>query len=77
MALALAALQQAHPTVSGTQVIVLTPSRELAFQISAECARLGANSGISVHTAVGALASPLETTTHIVIGTPRMLFMFF
>lgn len=74
MGIALAALQQVQPTMMSTQVLVLTPTREIAFQIESLCSRMGTGSGINILVVVGQPTAPPpeSTNAHIVIGIPRM-----
>jgi ATP-dependent RNA helicase DeaD len=57
------------------QAIVLTPTRELALQVSAEASRLGKHQGVRVGTIYGgasmrAQIDALQQGLHVVVGTP-------
>lgn len=62
------------PSVPGVQVLVLTPTRELALQVTIELARLGKHRGIGVCTVYGgaSMKAQIDALPHssIVVGTP-------
>ena len=62
----------------GVYALVLTPTRELAFQVRDQVVALGASVGVSVVVCVGGVdmlvqAQQLETRPHVIIATPGRL----
>ena len=72
-------LESINTLQSEVQALVLTPTRELAVQVTAELARIGLNRGIRVVAIYGGQnidrqIRDLRRGAHIVVGTPgRML----
>lgn len=77
----LAALQGVEFSMREPQVVLLSPTRELAEQTSRVCLALGDYTGVKVHTCVGGKSlkdgvKAMKTGVHIVSGTPgRVLGM--
>ncbi len=68
-------IERLDPTQSHVQAIVLVPTRELAVQVAAEIARLGARGGLRVLAVyggqkIGSQLTALERGAQIVVGTP-------
>lgn len=62
----------------GVAAVILTPTRELAFQIAQQVSALGAPMGVKEYTLVGgvhelAQATALEKRPHVLIATPGRL----
>ena len=62
----------------GVYALVLTPTRELAFQLRDQLVALGASVGVTVVVCVGGVdmlvqAQQLETRPHVIIATPGRL----
>jgi ATP-dependent RNA helicase len=75
----LGALQSVNVPERETQVIILSPTRELAEQSQKVCLGLGDYMNIQVHTCVGGKRvsddiKALESGSHIVSGTPGRVF---
>ncbi|KAL4081820.1 P-loop containing nucleoside triphosphate hydrolase protein [Scleroderma yunnanense] len=75
IAFALPILQQLSVDPYGIFSLVLTPTRELAFQISEQFAVLGAAIGVRTSVIVGGMdmitqALELDTRPHVVVATP-------
>ncbi|MBI5929530.1 MAG: DEAD/DEAH box helicase [Chloroflexi bacterium] len=74
-AFALPMLQQLDPAIQGVQALVLTPTRELATQVSEAIYRYGKHVGVRVVPIYGGQSysrqmKRLERDVHIVVGTP-------
>eukprot|EP00177_Eucheuma_denticulatum_P007237 GFKZ01013170.1.p1 GENE.GFKZ01013170.1~~GFKZ01013170.1.p1 ORF type:complete len:523 (-),score=75.07 GFKZ01013170.1:354-1922(-) len=65
----------------GIAAVILTPTRELAFQIAQQVSALGAHIGVKEYTLVGGVdelsqATALQKKPHVVVATPgRMALM--
>ncbi len=75
----LGALQSVNVSDRETQVIILSPTRELAEQSQKVCLGLGDYLNVQVHTCVGGKRvsddiKALEAGSHIVSGTPGRVF---
>lgn len=75
----LGALQAVNVAERETQVIILSPTRELAEQSQKVCLGLGDYLNVQVHTCVGGKRvsddiKALESGSHIVSGTPGRVF---
>lgn len=75
LAFVLPALEQVDPSVRRTQVLVLTPTRELAVQIGDVVNQVGANRGISSALVYGGRGinpqiAAIRRGAHVVVGTP-------
>lgn len=62
----------------GVAAVVLTPTRELAFQISQQVSALGAHIGVKEYTLVGGVdelsqVAALEKRPHVIVSTPGRL----
>ncbi|MGN7455384.1 DEAD/DEAH box helicase [Paenibacillus pasadenensis] len=78
LAFALPILEGIHSNKSYTQALILTPTRELAIQISGELAKLAPALGVSVLAAYGgqdveSQIRKLKNPPHVVIATPGRL----
>lgn len=77
----LAALQRVEFSIREPQVVLLSPTRELAEQTSRVCLALGDYTGVKVHNFVGGKSvkdgvKAMKTGIHVVSGTPgRVLSM--
>lgn len=77
-AFALPLLQRLAADPYGVHTLVLTPTRELAFQLSDQFVALGAGTSTSVETVIGGLdahaqARALAARPHVVVATPGRL----
>ena len=77
-AFALPLLQRLAPDPYGVHTLVLTPTRELAFQVGDQFAALGAGMTLDVCVCVGGLdgrgqAAALARRPHVVVATPGRL----
>ncbi len=77
-AFAIPALQRCDPDLPGPQVLVLTPTRELALQVAEEVGRLGSHTGLRETAIYG--GQPIERQMRVlregvdlVVGTPGRL----
>jgi ATP-dependent RNA helicase len=73
------ALQRVDTAVRETQVLVLSPTRELAAQTAAVAAALGDYMKVQVHACVGGTkvgddARRLDYGVHVVVGTPGRVY---
>lgn len=78
-ALAMCALQMTNRDNRETQMLILSPNRELAVQTQGQCQLMGADMGVSSHACVGGKsvaedARRLDNGVHIVSGTPGRVF---
>ncbi|MCM3747163.1 DEAD/DEAH box helicase [Paenibacillus pasadenensis] len=78
LAFALPILESIHSNKSYTQALILTPTRELAIQITGELSKLAPQLGVSVLAAYGgqdveSQIRKLKNAPHIVIATPGRL----
>lgn len=78
-AFAVCALQVVDPKVRETQVLVLSPTRELAAQTQDLCNNIGNNLGVSAHACVGGKSMVddvrrLDAGVQIISGTPGRVF---
>ena len=78
LAFALPILEQIHPTKTYTQALILTPTRELAIQITGEMAKLAPVIGATVLAAYGgqdveSQIRKLKNAPHIIVATPGRL----
>lgn len=78
-AICVALLQRVQPALRETQVLVLSPTRELAVQTQQLCLMLGNQMGIAAHACVGGKSmaddtSKLDSGVQIVSGTPGRVF---
>ena len=78
-ALAMCALQIVDRENRDTQVLVLSPNRELAQQTQSQCQMMGGDMGVSSHACVGGKSVAedtrrLEAGVHVVSGTPGRVF---
>lgn len=79
LAFALPALQQINPGKTYTQALILTPTRELAIQITGELAKLAPVLGITVLAAYGGqdvesqIRKLKNAAPHVVVATPGRL----
>ncbi len=74
-AFCLPVLASIDPAIRQPQALILCPTRELALQVSAECARLGHPQGLKVATIYGgasmrAQMDQLQAGVHVAVGTP-------
>lgn len=74
-AFCLPVLASLDPALRQPQALILCPTRELALQVTAECARLGHPQGLRVATIYGgasmrAQMDQLQSGVHVVVGTP-------
>lgn len=70
--------QNINPSLDVTQALILTPTRELAIQISDEANKLSLNSDINILAAyggkdIGSQLKKLKKSIHIIIATPGRL----
>lgn len=77
--IAIAALQAINPSINDTQVLILSPTRELATQTRRTSVELGQFMHVSVHSCIGGLsvaddARRLDSGVQIVSGTPGRVF---
>lgn len=78
--IALVSLQMSQPAVRSVQVLVLSPTRELAVQTASIVQSLGEYTSVSCHScvggkSVGADIRRLESgTVHVVSGTPGRVY---
>jgi ATP-dependent RNA helicase len=75
----ISALQSVDTALRETQVLILSPTRELAQQIQKVCLALGSYMSVQVHAAIGGKSvgediRKLENGVHIVSGTPGRVF---
>merc|ERR1712100_115580 len=73
------ALQSVDTSVRAPQVLILSPTRELAQQIQKVCMILGSHTSVQVHCCIGGTKmgqdiAKLEQGQHIVSGTPGRVF---
>lgn len=78
LAFALPALQRFDPEASGVQVLVITPTRELANQVGAVFARVGRPLGVRLGILTGGMPygeqlRALRQGAHVIVGTPGRL----
>lgn len=81
-AFALPILQKLSADPYGVFALVLTPTRELAFQISEQCTALGTRGGVRCEVVVGggdsvAQSVALSNQPHLVVATPGRLLDHF
>lgn len=77
--LSMCGLQRVDTNVRDIQVLVLSPTRELAIQIQRVMLALGDFMSIQVHCCIGGTSvaedmSKLDAGVHIVTGTPGRVF---
>jgi ATP-dependent RNA helicase len=78
-ALAYLSLNAVDPTDRASQVLILSPTRELAVQTQTLCMTLGENVGVTAHACVGGKSltediRKLDAGVQIVSGTPGRVF---
>ena len=66
------------PEINATQALIITPTRELALQITEEANKLAAVKSINVLAAyggrnIGSQLNKLKGTIHLIIATPGRL----
>lgn len=77
--LSICSLQRINPALREVQVLILSPTRELAVQIQRVVLALGDFMSVQVHSCIGGTSvsediSKLESGVHIVSGTPGRVF---
>ncbi|ACD52010.1 DEAD/DEAH box helicase [Clostridium botulinum] len=78
LAFLLPIFQNISPDTNGTQVLILSPTRELAIQITEETKKLNVNNDINILAAyggkdIGSQLKKLKHNVHLVIATPGRL----
>lgn len=78
LAFLLPLIQNINPNTNNTQVLIVSPTRELAIQITTEAEKLNADNKINILSVyggkdIGSQLKKLKNTAHLIIATPGRL----